>query len=100
MDVMLTGTAMWNGSDRYDTDKGIFAWSDWPDCSSSLSVHVCEITVIDQPNAGGRAAGTLINMLLINPRVYEGDCKTSARDTHIYIYAHLSDTFRTFRQVF
>lgn len=59
-----------------------------------LSVHVCEITFIDQPNAGGRAAGTLINMLLINPCVCVG-CKTSARDTHIYMYAHLSDTIHT-----
>lgn len=57
-----------------------------------LSVHVCEITLIDQPNAGGRAAGTLINMLLINPCVWAAN---PLPGTHIYKYVHLSDTFHT-----
>lgn len=59
-----------------------------------LSVHVCEITVIDQPNAGGKAAGTTINTFLINPCVFVCGLQTLCQG-HVYIYAHLSDTFHT-----
>lgn len=54
---------------------------------------MCEIAVIDQPNAGGRASGKVINALLINPCVRVCVCTLGFRKgaklwTGVYKYTH------------